>query len=71
MGIVTVCYLVYVELVEIGMLCLWCSTLHVIILSLFTIEMATWWHSQELLHVTVSGTTHEGRRQSVRRRSSE
>ncbi len=39
LGAVTVVYLVYVELVELRHLCLWCSALHVIILALLVLSI--------------------------------
>lgn len=42
LGAGVVCYLVYVEFVQLGAICLWCSSLHLMILSLFGIEMAHW-----------------------------
>ncbi|MDA8201082.1 MAG: vitamin K epoxide reductase family protein [Thermaerobacter sp.] len=39
LGAVTVVYLVYVELVELRHLCLWCSGLHVIILTLLVLSI--------------------------------
>ena len=48
-GAATVLYLVYVEFVELGQICLWCSSLHIIILSLFGIELDQWSRWQESL----------------------
>ncbi len=47
LGTTTVCYLVYVEFVVLQSLCLWCSLLHVIILTLLTIELREWAISSE------------------------
>lgn len=41
LGAVTVVYLVYVELVELKHLCLWCSGLHAIILALLLLAVLT------------------------------
>jgi len=42
LGGVTVVYLVYVELVEIGHLCIWCTALHVVILTLLVLSILAW-----------------------------
>lgn len=41
-GVVAVVYLIYVEFVVLGAICLWCSALHLTILSLFGIETVAW-----------------------------
>ncbi|RAQ95591.1 vitamin K epoxide reductase family protein [Thermogemmatispora tikiterensis] len=41
-GMVTVLYLVYVELVRLHAICLWCTVLHVLILIAFLISLARW-----------------------------
>jgi len=41
-GAATVLYLVYVEFVVLGTVCLWCSSLHVLILTLLVIELVQW-----------------------------
>lgn len=41
-GAATVLYLVYVEFVVLGTVCLWCSSLHLLILSLLAMELVQW-----------------------------
>lgn len=38
-GLVTVLYLVYVEIVKLGAICLWCSAAHVLVLLIFLIAL--------------------------------
>jgi uncharacterized membrane protein len=40
MGVATVLYLVYVELFRIGAICLWCSAIHVVAVSLLGVLLA-------------------------------
>jgi uncharacterized membrane protein len=39
-GAVTVVYLVYVELFRVGAICLWCTAIHVLAVSLFAVVLA-------------------------------
>ena len=38
-GLVTVLYLVYIEIVKIGAICIWCSAAHVLVLLIFLIAL--------------------------------
>ena len=38
-GLLTVLYLVYVEIVRLGVICLWCSAAHVLVLLVFLIAL--------------------------------
>ena len=40
-GAVTVVYLVYIELFRIGAICLWCTAVHVLAVSLFAVVLAS------------------------------
>ena len=37
-GTLTVLYLIYTELFQVGAICVWCSSVHVLVLSLFVLE---------------------------------
>ncbi len=39
-GLVTVVYLVYVEIVRLGAVCIWCSAAHVLVLVIFLVALA-------------------------------
>ena len=39
LGLVTVVFLVYVEIVVLGVVCLWCSATHVLVLTIFLIAL--------------------------------
>lgn len=43
LGTVVVLYLVYVEFVVLATICLWCSFLHALILTLLALELWQWW----------------------------
>ena len=38
-GLVTALYLVYVEIVQLGALCVWCSAAHVLVLLIFLVAL--------------------------------
>ncbi len=46
-GAATVLYLVFVEFVVLGTVCLWCSSLHLLILTLFGVELSHWSNWQD------------------------
>jgi uncharacterized membrane protein len=39
LGLVTVLFLVYVEIVQLGAICVWCTTAHVLVLLIFLISL--------------------------------
>jgi uncharacterized membrane protein len=39
LGVVTVLYLVFIEIVRIGAICLWCTAAHVLVVALFLIAL--------------------------------
>jgi uncharacterized membrane protein len=39
-GLVTVVYLVYVEIVLLGAVCIWCSAAHLMVLVIFLVALA-------------------------------
>lgn len=41
-GLVTVLYFVYVEIVPLGAICLWCTACHVLVLIIFLIALTLW-----------------------------
>lgn len=41
-GLATVVYLVFIEIVRIGAICLWCTGAHVLVVILFLIALTTW-----------------------------
>jgi uncharacterized membrane protein len=41
LGLLTVLFLVYVEIVQLGAVCVWCSTAHVLVLMIFLISLPT------------------------------
>jgi uncharacterized membrane protein len=67
LGAVTVIYLVFVEFIELHTLCLWCSSLHLIILGVFGIELGQWatWQEDPL-----NGTTSTHSRVDAGRKTS-
>ena len=42
LGLVTVLYLVFVEIVRIGAICLWCTAAHVLVLAVLLIALTMW-----------------------------
>jgi uncharacterized membrane protein len=42
LGLVAVLYLVFIEIVQIGAICLWCTATHVLVLVLFLIALTLW-----------------------------
>ena len=46
LGLVTVLYLVFVEIVRIGAICLWCTAAHVLVVGVLLIAL-TMWQSRE------------------------
>ena len=42
LGLVTVLYLVFIEIVQIGAICLWCTAIHVLVLVLFLVALTLW-----------------------------
>ena len=41
LGLLTVLFLVYVEIVQLGAVCIWCSAAHVLVLVIFLISLPT------------------------------
>jgi uncharacterized membrane protein len=41
-GLATVLYLVYVEIVQVGALCAWCTAVHVIVVATFLLAITRW-----------------------------
>ena len=41
-GLLTVMYFVYVEIVPLGAICLWCTATHVLVLVIFLIALTLW-----------------------------
>jgi uncharacterized membrane protein len=41
-GLVTVVYLVYVEIVVLGAVCIWCSAAHLLVLVIFLVALTRW-----------------------------
>ena len=41
-GLLTVLYFVYVEIVPLGSICLWCTATHVLVLFIFLIALTMW-----------------------------
>jgi len=41
-GMLTVLYLVFVEIVLLGAICLWCTAAHILVLALFLIALTLW-----------------------------
>jgi uncharacterized membrane protein len=39
-GLVTVLFLVYIEIVQLGAICVWCTTAHVLVLLIFLISLS-------------------------------
>ena len=37
-GAITVVYLIYAELIEVGKICLWCTSVHIIVLAIFVLQ---------------------------------
>lgn len=46
-GVATVLYLVYVEIVALGAVCLWCTAAHVLVLVIFVIALMRWTERRE------------------------
>ncbi|HKC18666.1 MAG TPA: vitamin K epoxide reductase family protein [Candidatus Dormibacteraeota bacterium] len=42
LGLATVVYLVFIEIVRIGAICLWCTGAHILVVVLFLITLNTW-----------------------------
>ena len=42
LGLVTVLYLVFVEIVRIGAICLWCTAAHALVLAVLLIALTIW-----------------------------
>lgn len=42
LGLLTVVYLLFIEIVRIGAICLWCTGAHVLVVVLFLIALTTW-----------------------------
>ena len=42
LGVVTVLYLVFIEIVRIGAICLWCTAAHVLVVSILLIALTEW-----------------------------
>ena len=42
LGLVTVLYLVFVEIVRIGAICLWCTAAHVLVVAVLLIALTMW-----------------------------
>jgi uncharacterized membrane protein len=42
LGLATVVYLVFVEIVRLGVVCLWCSAAHVLVVAVVLITLALW-----------------------------
>jgi uncharacterized membrane protein len=41
-GLLTVLYLVFVEIVRVGAICLWCTATHILVLAIFLVALASW-----------------------------
>jgi uncharacterized membrane protein len=41
-GAVTVLYLVFIEIVRLGAICLWCTTAHVLVVAILLISLTMW-----------------------------
>jgi uncharacterized membrane protein len=41
-GLVTVLYLVFIEIVRVGAICLWCTAAHVLVVAIFMIAVVMW-----------------------------
>lgn len=41
-GLLTVLYLVFVEIVQLGAICLWCTAAHVLVLFIFLVALTQW-----------------------------
>lgn len=46
-GLLTALYLVFVEIVEIGAICLWCTAAHALVLLIFLVALTEWSRRQE------------------------
>ncbi len=42
LGLATVLYLVFVEIVRLGVICLWCSAAHVLVIAIVLITLTLW-----------------------------
>jgi uncharacterized membrane protein len=38
-GLVTVLFLVYIEIVQLGVICIWCSAAHILVVSIFLVAL--------------------------------
>ena len=47
-GLLTVLYLVFVEIVQLGAICLWCSAAHALVLIIFLIALMEWSSRREV-----------------------
>lgn len=65
-GTAAVLYLVYVEFVVLGALCLWCSCLHLLILGLLAMELAQWtaWKNEVVEGISSPGMQMRSSRKS-------
>lgn len=41
LGLVTVLYLVFIEIVRLGAICLWCTTAHILVIAIFLVAAGT------------------------------
>ena len=48
LGLVTVLYLVFVEIVRIGAICLWCTAAHVLVVAVLLIGLTMWQNRKRL-----------------------
>jgi uncharacterized membrane protein len=42
LGIAGALYLVFIEIVKVGAICLWCTAVHVLVLTIFLVAVAMW-----------------------------
>jgi uncharacterized membrane protein len=42
LGLLAVLYLVFIEIVRLGTICLWCTSAHVLVVVLFLVALTTW-----------------------------
>jgi uncharacterized membrane protein len=42
LGLLAVLYLVFIEIVRLGAICLWCTSAHVLVVVLFLVALTTW-----------------------------
>ena len=48
LGLVTVLYLVFVEIVRIGAICLWCTAAHVLVVAVLLIAVTMWQNRERI-----------------------